>query len=415
MNARNNQARSCEILVVGAGLAGLAAAIGFAQAGFDVTLCGGPERVANGRTVALLDSSVRFVKALGLWDVVEPHAAPLRALRIVDDAGALWRAPPITFRASEIGLAAFGWNIENAELVDILFGAARTTPGLRIVESRVAGYSFGAEEAEVRCEDGSIIAAKLIVAADGRGSPARKAADIDVSMRPYPQTALTLILTHARQHEDFSTEFHTRAGPFTLVPLPDSPAGAPRSSLVWVMSHAEARRRAALGDDALAEEIDAQAQSMLGAMRIEGKRGSFPLSAQSAVRMTARRLALVGDAAHVLPPIGAQGLNLGLRDGAHLIDAAMKARSENRDIGGAQTLEDYSNLRRLDVALRMGAVDGLNRSLLAALAPVDFARSAGLAALGAIGPLRRLVMREGVSPGFSTPKLMRASRDSKSA
>ena len=174
MNAEPHAALSCDILVVGAGLAGLIAAIGFAEADFDVVLCGGPERLANGRTVALLDSSVRLVKRLGLWPIVEPRAAPLRALRIVDDSGALWRAPPIEFRADEIGLEAFGWNVENALLVDALFSAARTIPRLRLVESRVAAYQFGADHAQVRCEDGAWINAKLIAAADGRGSPARK-------------------------------------------------------------------------------------------------------------------------------------------------------------------------------------------------------------------------------------------------
>jgi len=400
---------SCEVLVVGAGLAGLIAAIGFERAGFDVILCSGAEPAAKGRTVALFDSSIRLLRALGLWEGVEPRAAPLRALRIVDDTGALWSAAPTTFRASEIGLEAFGWNVENAQLADALSSAARASPGLRMIESRIACYHWAGDQALARSENGAVIAASLVAAADGRGSPARKAAGIDAAVRRHPQTALTLIVGHSRRHDDFSTEFHTRGGPFTLVPLPDSPAGGARSSLVWMMSNAQARRRAALDDETLAREIETQSQSLLGAMQAASARGAFPIVSQTAARMTGRRLALVGEAAHVFPPIGAQGLNLGLRDGAHLVEAAARARSEGRDIGGQRALAHYADLRRLDVAFRTSAVGALNRSLLAGLAPVDFLRSAGLAALGAIGPLRRFVMREGVAPHFSTPRLMRSA------
>ena len=159
------------------------------------------------------------------------------------------------------------------------------------------------------------------------------------------------------------------------------------------MSHAQAARRGALDDGALANEIERQARSLCGAMRIEGARGLFPMSRQSVARLTATRLALIGDAAHALPPIGAQGLNLGLRDVEDLIAAVSRVE----DIGGAATLKRYAEARRADVALRMIAVDGLNRALLAHFAPIDLARGLGLAALAAIGPLRRLAMREGLA------------------
>ncbi len=387
----------CDVFVVGAGLAGLTAAIGFARAGFSVVSCGSAERLGQGRTVALLGRSVDFLESLGLWPAIEPVAAPFDSLRIIDDTGALFAPPPIAFHADEIDLEAFGWNVENVVLADALAKAASSAASLRRLESKVVRFDFAPEGARLLLADGRLFQARLVVGADGRGSSARKAAGIEARTHHYPQSALTALLAHARAHEDFTTEFHTRLGPFTLVPLPASPSARWRSSLVWVMSQPEAARRAALGDDALAGEIERQARSMLGAMRIEGERGLFPMARHIVPKIAAARLALVGDAAHVFPPIGAQGLNLGLRDVEAIVDIARTARAEGRDIGGPDVLGEYERARRPDILMRTGVVDGLNRALLTRFAPVDFARGAGLAVLGAIGPLRRFVMREGIA------------------
>jgi 2-octaprenyl-6-methoxyphenol hydroxylase len=391
--------RGADVLIAGAGLAGLTAAFGLARAGFAVVSCGGAERTGRGRTVALLDQSVAFLVSLGLWAGLQPRAAPLCALRLIDDTETLFPPRPVEFRASEIGLDAFGWNIENDLMAEALGAAIAQAPGVERVADEVADYDFSPGAVRAKLKDGRLIEARLTIGADGRDSRARRAAGLAARVHRYPQTALTAHLAHRLPHDDFSTELHTRGGPFTLVPLPASATEPNRSSLVWVMSNEDARRREALDDEALAREIELQAHSLLGAMRIEGTRGFFPIARQIVPRIAAQRLALVGDAAHVLPPIGAQGLNLGLRDVEAIIACVSEARAEGCDIGAADTLSAYERSRRADIALRTSVVDGLNRALLAHFPPLDFARGAGLATLSAIGPLRRLVMRAGIGPG----------------
>ena len=389
--------RACDVLVAGSGLAGLTAAIAFAGAGFDVVCCG-TECAAPGRTVALLDSSVGYLESLGVWSAIAQDAAPMRTLRIVDDTGALFPPRPVEFHAAEIGLDAFGWNVENEKMADRLANAAAQAARLERRPAPVAEHDFGDERAAARLADGALVRSALVVGADGRSSLAARSAGLNVRLYRYPQSALTTFLAHRRPHRDVSTEFHTREGPFTLVPLPGADAAPNRSSLVWVMSDSAAERRASLDDAVLAREIETQAHSLLGAMQVVGARGVFPMARQRLRRITALRLALVGDAAHALPPIGAQGLNLGFRDVQALVEIAREARDQGRDIGATDLLDRYERARASDILTRARAVDGLNRALLAGFAPIDFARGAGLAALGAIGPLRRFMMREGVAP-----------------
>jgi len=392
------------IAVVGAGAVGLSAALAFARDGFRTVLIGGLDARRDGRTVALLNGSVRFLEALGAWPLIVREAAPLETMRIVDDTGSLFRPPPASFRAGEIGLDAFGWNVENATLVEKLSEAVKACENLTHVPEFAAGFEASETGATLTLADGGTIKASLVVAADGRNSKLRQIAGIGTETWSYPQSAVTVILAHDRDHRETSTEFHTRHGPFTLVPLPGR-----RSSLVWVTSKAEAERLSKLDDAALALAIERQAQSHLGAMRIDGPRGLVPMAGLSVNRYWAPRIALVGEAAHVFPPIGAQGLNLGFRDAASLRDAVLDGRNEGWDPGSEEALSRYQRSRDLDVRLRTAAVDGLNRTLLTGLMPTDFLRGAGLLALSNIGPLRRIVMREGVLPQVGAPRLMQGA------
>jgi 2-octaprenyl-6-methoxyphenol hydroxylase len=245
----------------------------------------------------------------------------------------------------------------------------------------------------VRTKGGEAVSASLVVAADGRSSPAREAARITTTTWRYPQVALTAIFAHDMPHKDTSTEFHTRQGPCTFVPLPGTAEHPNRSSLVWMMSPEEADRRAALPAEAFAREASETGLRHLGALRLISQRGRVPMQGLTARRLTGARIALVGEAAHAFPPIGAQGLNLGLRDVAALVNAA-----EAADPGAADGLATYDRSRASDVRTRTGAVDALNRSLLSDLLPVDFARGLGLLALDSFAPLRRFVMRQGLTP-----------------
>jgi 2-octaprenyl-6-methoxyphenol hydroxylase len=391
--------RTAEAAVVGGGAAGLVSALALTAAGID-TLVIAPSPLEDFRTTALLAGSVTALTTLGIWETCSPHAAPLSAIRIVDDTRRLWRAPEVHFTAAEIDLAAFGHNIENRYLIAALQDRAAAldiplinTPATAVASDRdCVTVRFAAGQARVR----------LVVGADGQHSLCRAAAGIGSRRHSYPQTALTLNLAHARAHHDTATEFHTETGPFTLVPLPGR-----RSSLVCVLDPRSAARVAAMNDAELAGELERRAHSLFGTMRLEPGRGMFALAVETARSVAANRIALVGEAAHVIPPIGAQGLNLGLRDAATLAEIMADARHGGLDIGSAAVLARYERQRRADVTSRSIAVDLLNRSLLTDFLPVHGARALSLFVLDRVGPLRRALLREGVSPAASQPRLMR--------
>jgi 2-octaprenyl-6-methoxyphenol hydroxylase len=390
---------TAEVAIIGAGPAGLVSAIALAAAGVD-TLLVAPPALPDHRTTALLAGSVTALDTLGVWENCARAAAPLKNLRIVDDTRRLFRAPEVLFAAAEIDREAFGYNIENHYLIAALQARAAILD-LTSTPAPALAIESDAPAVTIRHADG-LERVQLAIGADGARSICRAAAGITTRRRSYPQTALTLNLAHGRAHDDTSTEFHTEEGPFTLVPLPGR-----RSSLVCVVAPEHCEELAAMNDAALSAEIERRAHSLLGPMTVESGRGVFPLAVETADVLAGNRIVLVGEAAHVVPPIGAQGLNLGIRDAATIAEIVADAHQHGEDVGSPDVIRRYEHERRADIVTRTLAVDLLNRSLLADFLPAHGARGLSLYLVDRIGPLRRALMREGVTPAASQPKLMR--------
>ncbi len=380
-----------QALVVGGGPAGLTAAALLAGAGVP-TILAAPPPPPDTRTTALMHSSLAILERLGIWPALAPRTDALKKLRLIDATGSLVRAPEILFDCGEVGLTAFGHNIENTTLTAALHERLQTLSLLTIISEPVTRIVPGEDRVHAECADGRTIAARLVIGADGRNSMSRAAAGIEAKIHDYPQAALTFNIAHTRPHQSISTEFHRRGGPVVFVPLPGN-----RSSIVFVNTPEEIARLERLDTADLGRELEMLTQGLLGTITPDKPRGSRSLSSLDADCFARNRIALIGEAAHVLPPIGAQGLNLGIRDAAAIAERAASALNEAADPGAPDLLASYDRERRGDTVPRQIAVDALNRSLLADLLPLDAGRALGLWALSTIPPLRREVMRRGVA------------------
>lgn len=398
---------SVDMAVVGAGPAGIAAALALAHVGANVALIGpAPPKTQTARpetrTAALLTSSVDFLKRLRVWEPLLPHAAPLKVIRIIDTSRSLLRSPDIAFEARELELEAFGYNIPNTVLSETLYARALDTVAHVIPES-VDAVVVDEHSCNLTLSGGRRLEARLVVGADGRRSLCREAAGIETSEWRYDQAAIASSFQHTVPHDGTSTELHKELGSVTTVPTADPLT----SSLIWVGTTLEIDGLMACEAQDFAARLQERLGDALGRVSDIGPRASFPVAGLTAQRLAQHRTALVGEAAHILPPIGAQGLNLGLRDAAALADCVADALRQGHDPGGLAVLAAYARARQLDVMSRTVGVDLLNRSLLTSLLPVQAARGVVFAGLKAFAPLRRLVMHAGLAPPVSLPSLMR--------
>lgn len=380
-----------EVAVIGGGLAGMIAAVALARGGRNVALVAPPAPKEDRRTTALMDQSIRFLDRLTLWEKLRPTAAPLTSMRIIDGTNRLLRAPTTTFRSAEVGLDAFGYNFPNRALMDVLEAAVAAEGNITRFTDMAETIGIAPESVTITLAGGEGITADFAIGADGRKSKLRETAGIDVRTWSYPQSAMVLNFAHTLPHQNISTEFHTEHGPFTQVPLPGN-----RSSLVWVQNPSDATARVELSLAELGNVVEERMQSMLGKVTVEEGVQIWPLSGMMAHHFGKGRIALIGEAAHVFPPIGAQGLNLSLRDIMALSDL-LSSRAELPIPADAGT--SFDRKRRTDIMTRTASVDLLNRSLLSDFLPVQMLRAAGLHILSAIPPLRSIVMREGIEPG----------------
>ncbi len=405
----SNTPLSTEVVVVGGGIVGLLQTVALARAGFAVACIDAqppePARAPelDGRTTALLQGAVRALGVCGVWPDCAPAAEALWTMRIVDAAGPDGGCPvTASFESRNLGEAPFGYNVPNAVLRQALLARLSELDNVvHLAPAKLSALAFESTRVVARLADGREVTAALAVGADGKGSPSRRAAGIRARQWTYGQSAMAFSITHAKAHDNVSTEFHRPQGPLVLVPLPGR-----RSSVVWVEPARAATGFLELDDAAFLRALAARIHGVLGGLEAIGPRFSYPVASLLAERYAAPRLALVGEAAHALPPIGAQGLNLGVTDVASLTETLVEARRRGQDIGAEAVLRDYERARRPDVVARVFAVDGLNRAVMTRFPPLRKLRHLGLRAVDRVAPLKTALMRQGMQPVGPLPRMM---------
>ena len=395
----------CEVLIIGGGPIGGTLAAALAQAGIATALVDRETPLHDfppeydGRGVAVAAASRRVFATVGLWPGMEPHAAAIEQIRVADNNAPLY----LHYDHRETSDEPFGWIVEYRA---IRHAIAKRLPELAnltlFAPAELASLERGPSGVLAVLADGTEIAARLAVAADGRESALRAEAGIGVRKRDYHKTAIVCTVGHELPHENVAIEHFQPAGPFAILPLPGN-----RASVVWT-EHPDVVAEIMAKDDAgFLEELAVRFGDFRGALRLAGPRFTYPLAIQLADAYGAERLALVGDAAHVMHPVAGQGMNMGLRDVAALAELLVEAKRLGQDFGDAQILERYGRWRRFDNLLMVGLTDGLVRLFSNDIGPVKLARDVGMAAVNRVPPLKRFFMRHAMGLVGELPKLLK--------
>jgi 2-octaprenyl-6-methoxyphenol hydroxylase len=402
-----------DVIIIGSGLNGLAAALALggqkSRLPLNVVIADARTPSAagvspDGRASAVTASSRAMFEALGVWQDIAPHAQPMLEI-IVSDSKIPTPERPVFLRFEDEPQTPrpTAYIVENRFLISALQKAVEDSPNIKFKwESKVEDYTFGPGHVELKVRGGESLKCNLLIAADGRNSPARSAAGIETVGWPYHQFGIITTIAHETSHHGQAVEHFLPSGPFAILPLPGY-----RSSIVWTESEAETSRLMALDDEDFLTELGRRFGPHLGMLRLDGPRQAYPLSMYLAKTFIGQRLALLGDAAHVVHPIAGLGFNLGLRDAAALAECVAKAAALGLDIGSRAVLKEYETWRRFDTVTTALAGDGLNRLFANDNLFLRPLRDAGLMAVNALRPLKGFFMREAAGQSGTLPRLMR--------
>ena len=404
-----------EVLIVGGGMVGLTLGLTLAGAGVETLVLdrqaptASVEAAYDGRASAIARGSQLALETAGLWRGMAPQAQPILDIRVSD--GRLWEpASPLFLHYDhrEVGDAPFGFIVENLVIRKALNAARGGREALTLLApAELSEIARKTQGVEALLQDGRRIKARLVVSAEGRNARLRAEAGIRCAEWSYPQTGIVCTIAHSEPHHGVAHEHFLPAGPFAVLPMVEDAEGRHRSSIVWTERRELAEAMLALDDAAFAAEMQRRFGDSLGEIRLLGRRWAYPLSLLHAERYLDRRLVLVGDAAHGIHPIAGQGLNLGLRDVAALAETLVDARRLGLDLGSAQVLQRYQRWRRFDNVMLTVVTDGLNRLFSNDIGPLRLARDLGMAAVGRIAPLKRLLMRHAMGLEGDLPRLIR--------